>query len=44
MQGKEILCDEVATRQRLIQRLLRVEDDRRNVAIAAKAARKALFT
>jgi len=44
MQGKEILCDEVATRQRLIRRLLRVEDDRRNVAIAAKAARKALFT
>ena len=43
MQGKEIVCDSVATRQRLIQRLQRFEDDGRNVAIAAKAARRALF-
>lgn len=44
MRGKEILCDEVATRQRLIERLRRFEDENRNIAIAAKAARKALFT
>jgi len=43
MLGKEILCDEVATRRRLIQRLHRFEDEGRNVAIAAKAARTALF-
>jgi prevent-host-death family protein len=43
MQGREILCDEVATRQRLIQRLLRLEDDRRAAAIAAGAARRTLF-
>ena len=43
MRGKEILCDEVATRQRLIQRLLRSEDDRRSAALAARAARATLF-
>jgi prevent-host-death family protein len=43
MRGKEILCDHVRTRQRLIQRLLRSEDERRSIAIAAKAARKLLF-
>jgi len=43
MRGKEILCDEVATRQRLIRRLPRFEDEGRNIGIAAKAARKALF-
>ncbi len=44
MRGKEILCDEVATRRRLIERLQRFEDENRNIAIAAKAARKALFS
>ena len=43
MGGKEILCDEVATRQRLIGRLLRSEHDRRSATIAARAARAALF-
>lgn len=43
MQGREILCDDVATRLRLIRRLLRVEDDRRSAAIAARAARRSLF-
>jgi len=43
MRGKEILCDEVATRQRLIAHLLRSEDDRRSVALAARTARAALF-
>ncbi|HVC12006.1 MAG TPA: type II toxin-antitoxin system prevent-host-death family antitoxin [Burkholderiales bacterium] len=43
MGGTEILCDEIATRQRLITRLLRSEDDRRSAALAARAARAALF-
>lgn len=43
MRGKEILCDALATRRRLIRRLQRFEDEGRNIAIAAKAARRALF-
>ena len=41
--GNEILCDEVATRQRLAARLQRSEDDRRSAAKAAQSARKRLF-
>jgi prevent-host-death family protein len=43
MGGTELLCGEVATRQRLITRLLREEDDRRSAGLAARAARAALF-
>jgi predicted nucleotidyltransferase len=42
--GREILCDGVATRQRMIARLRRSEDDRRSAALAARAARAGLFT
>ena len=42
--GREILCDKVATRQRMIVRLMRTEDDRISAAIAARAARAGLFT
>jgi predicted nucleotidyltransferase len=41
--GTEILCDSVATRQRMAVRLHRAEDDRRSVARAAQHARKGLF-
>jgi len=41
--GTEILCDEVATRQRMIERLLRSEADRRAAATATRAARAGLF-
>ena len=41
--GKEILCDSVATRERMALRLHRSEDDRRSVANAARHARKGLF-
>jgi len=42
--GREILCDRVATRQRMIDRVRRSEDDRRSAAMAARAARAGLFT
>lgn len=42
--GHEILCDSVATRQRMIARLQRSEDDRRSAAMAARTARAGLFT
>ncbi len=42
--GSEILCDSVATRQRMIDRLRRSEDDRRSAAMAARTARAGLFT
>lgn len=41
--GTEILCDSVATRERMAARLHRAEDDRRSVARAAQHARKGLF-
>ncbi|MBI2961128.1 MAG: nucleotidyltransferase domain-containing protein [Betaproteobacteria bacterium] len=41
--GTEILCDEAATRQRLITRVLRAEDDRRSLAGASRALRAGLF-
>jgi len=41
--GREILCDSVATRQRMIARLQRSEDDRRSAAMAARTARAGLF-
>ena len=41
--GTEILCDSVATRERMAVRLHRMEDDRRSVARAAQHARKGLF-
>jgi predicted nucleotidyltransferase len=43
MQGRELVCDAPDTRQRLIARLLRTEDDRRVSAIAARSARAGLF-
>jgi predicted nucleotidyltransferase len=41
--GREILCDGVPTRQRMIARVRRSEDDRRSAALAARAARAGLF-
>lgn len=41
--GHEILCDSVATRQRMIARVQRSEDDRRSAALAARTARAGLF-
>jgi predicted nucleotidyltransferase len=41
--GSEVLCDSVATRQRMITRVQRAEDDRIGAAIAARAARAGLF-
>ena len=41
--GTEILCEGVATRQRMAARLHRTEDDRRSAAKAAQHARKGLF-
>jgi predicted nucleotidyltransferase len=41
--GTEILCDSVATRQRMAVRLNRAEDDRRSLEKAAQDARKGLF-
>ena len=41
--GREILCDSVATRQRMISRMRRSEDDRRSAAMAARVARAGLF-
>ncbi len=43
LRGSEILCDAAATRQRMIRRLIRTEDDRRVAALAARLARKGLF-
>jgi len=42
--GTEILCDRPATRQRMIAKVQRAEDDRISAAIAARAARAGLFT
>ena len=42
--GREVLCDSVATRQRMADRLRRGEDDRIIAAKAARAARAGLFT
>jgi predicted nucleotidyltransferase len=42
--GREILCDAPGTRQRMIARLLRTEDDRRVAAQAARVARAGLFS
>ena len=41
--GTEILCDSPATRQRMIAKVQRSEDDRLSAAIAARAARAGLF-
>jgi len=41
--GTEILCDSPATRQRMIAKVQRAEDDRLSAAIAARAARAGLF-
>ena len=41
--GREILCDAVATRQRMIAKVQRSEDERLSAAIAARAARARLF-
>ena len=41
--GNEILCDVAATRQRMITRVQRTEDDRISAAIAARATRSGLF-
>ncbi len=41
--GTEILCDSVATRQRMIAKVQRSEDDRLSAAVAARAARARLF-
>ena len=41
--GTEILCDSPATRQRMIAKVQRAEDDRLSAALAARAARAGLF-
>jgi len=41
--GTEIFCDSVVTRQRMISRVQRSEDDRLSAAMAARAARAGLF-
>jgi predicted nucleotidyltransferase len=41
--GTEIFCDSVATRQRMISKVQRSEDDRLSAAEAARAARARLF-
>lgn len=41
--GTEILCDSLATRQRMIAKVQRSEDDRLSAAMAARAARAGLF-
>jgi predicted nucleotidyltransferase len=41
--GREIHCENVAVRQRMIARLRRSEDDRRSAAMAARTARAMLF-
>jgi len=41
--GTEILCDSVATRQRMIAKVQRSEDDRLSAVLAARAARAGLF-
>lgn len=43
LEGSEILCDSVATRQRMATRLHRGEDDRRSIERATRHARKGLF-
>ena len=41
--GREIYCDDVATRQRMIAKVQRSEDERLSAAKAARAARAGLF-
>jgi len=41
--GTEILCDSVATRQRMISKVQRSQDDRLSAAMAARTARAGLF-
>ena len=41
--GSEVLCDNVATRLRMIARVQRSEDDRLSAAMAARVARAGLF-
>lgn len=41
--GREIYCDDSATRQRMIAKVQRSEDERLSAAIAARAARAGLF-
>ena len=41
--GREIYCDDVATRQRMIAKVQRSEDERLSAALAVRAARAGLF-
>jgi|GEM_PF-765328 len=41
--GREIYCDDVATRQRMIAKMQRSEDERLSAATAVRAARAGLF-
>jgi predicted nucleotidyltransferase len=41
--GREIHCDDVATRQRMIAKVRRSEDERLSAALAVRAARARLF-
>ncbi len=41
--GREIYCDDVATRQRMIAKVQRAEDERLSAATAVRAARAGLF-
>lgn len=43
LKGRELFCDDVRTRQRLVARLLRQADDRRLAERAAGRARASLF-
>lgn len=41
--GREIYCDDVATRQRMIAKVQRTEDERLSAAMASRVARDGLF-
>ena len=41
--GREIYCDDVATRQRMIAKVQRSEDERLSAALGVRAARAGLF-
>ncbi len=43
MQGVEIVCDRTSTRQRLVSKLIRAQDDRRVAMLASAIVRPRLF-
>jgi predicted nucleotidyltransferase len=43
MKGVEIVCDRISTRQRLVSKLIRAQDDRRVAMLASAVVRPRLF-